>query len=203
MVTEQANQPVRVVISGGPRAGKTTIARTISRDYSERIAVLPETATMLFQGGFPRPQEENGQLAVQRAIFSVQRQVEQITHLNAPEKIQLCDRSTLDGGSYWPGGLAAFLNGVGTTLEEEYARYSRVILLKSSAWLPGEYTTSGSLRTESPQRARELDEELERIYEGHPDLIKIPAYADFSVKVQMVVDHLEEVLDRQKFQVET
>lgn len=198
---DQPRQPVRIVISGGPRAGKTTIARRVADDFGDRVAVLPEAATMLYSGGFPRSAEKRGQRAVQRAIFSVQRQLEEASHAIWPDRIHLCDRSTLDGASYWPGGISEFLEDAGITLEEEYARYSRVILVQSSAWLSDGYSTTDTLRTESPQRARELDQKLDLIYQGHPDLVRIPAEADFSIKTEMVLECLREVLDREKLQV--
>ena len=157
---------------------------------------------MLYSGGFPRSSDKRGQESIQRAIFAVQHHLEEVSQTIWPDKVHLCDRSTLDGGSYWPGGVSGFLDDVGTTLEKEYSRYSRVILVQSSAWLTGGYTTSDSLRTESPQRARELDEKLDLIYQGHPDLVRISAEVDFAIKIDLVKDCIREVLDREQLQVE-
>src|SRR4051794_11619744 len=45
----------RIALTGGPGGGKTTAAGSL-RDASTPIpvAVVPETATVLFSGGFPR-----------------------------------------------------------------------------------------------------------------------------------------------------
>ena len=45
----------KVVLTGGPAAGKTAIADVLSRQLEKRICVVPESATILFKGGFPRP----------------------------------------------------------------------------------------------------------------------------------------------------
>ena len=48
----------RVAVTGGPAAGKTAILDVLRRHLDRRVVVLPESATTLFSGGFPRPKEE-------------------------------------------------------------------------------------------------------------------------------------------------
>ena len=65
------NGRCRVVLTGGPGGGKTTAADLFRREIGERVVIVPEAATLLFAGGFPRPQDPAAQRAVQRAIFHV------------------------------------------------------------------------------------------------------------------------------------
>ena len=47
----------RIVLTGGPGGGKTTAADLFRREIGERVVIVPEAATILFQGGFPRSRE--------------------------------------------------------------------------------------------------------------------------------------------------
>lgn len=44
----------RIVLTGGPGAGKTTAADLYRRQIGEDVVVVPEAATLLHLGGFPR-----------------------------------------------------------------------------------------------------------------------------------------------------
>lgn len=43
-----------VVVTGGPDAGKTAVLELAARSFCEHVAILPEAATIVFGGGFPR-----------------------------------------------------------------------------------------------------------------------------------------------------
>ncbi len=49
-----------VVLTGGPGAGKTAVLEVIRHAFCQHVAVLPESATVLFGGGFPRHDTEAG-----------------------------------------------------------------------------------------------------------------------------------------------
>jgi DNA helicase TIP49 (TBP-interacting protein) len=49
-----AHTPYRVVLTGGPGAGKTAVLEVIRRALCRHVHVLPESAGILFGGGFPR-----------------------------------------------------------------------------------------------------------------------------------------------------
>ncbi|MDG2111663.1 MAG: AAA family ATPase, partial [Actinomycetota bacterium] len=65
--------PFRVVLTGGPGGGKTTAADLFRREIGDRVIVVPEAATLLFSGGFPRPDEPAAARSAQAAIYHVQR----------------------------------------------------------------------------------------------------------------------------------
>ncbi len=45
---------MKVVLTGGPSGGKTTLAATIQKEFSDQVLIVSEAASMLFSGGFPR-----------------------------------------------------------------------------------------------------------------------------------------------------
>ena len=51
------NGRCRIVLTGGPGGGKTTAGDLFRREFGERVVLVPEAATLLFSGGFPRVEE--------------------------------------------------------------------------------------------------------------------------------------------------
>jgi hypothetical protein len=102
------NGRCRIVLTGGPGAGKTTAADLFRREIGDRVVVVPEAATLLFSGGFPRVKEAHATRSAQAAIYHLQRNLEDIQAARFPERVLLCDRGTLDGAAYWPDDPAGF-----------------------------------------------------------------------------------------------
>ena len=67
----------RIAISGGPGGGKTTALDLFRREIGELVVVVPEAATLLFSGGFPRSSQPGALLAIQRAVYEVQHRLEE------------------------------------------------------------------------------------------------------------------------------
>ncbi len=97
----------RVAVTGGPGAGKTTAVDLFRRELGDVVVVVPEAATILFTGGFPRDGSPDVRRAAQTAIFHVQRNLEDVQGITYPSRVLLCDRGTVDGAAYWPGDRAA------------------------------------------------------------------------------------------------
>jgi predicted ATPase len=173
------HRPRRVVLTGGPGAGKTALLEMARQSFCRHLHVLPETASMLFGGGFPR----QGSLAVlragQRAIFYTQRELE-ATVEGLEAAVVLCDRGTIDGVAYWPGPEELW-QSVGTTRDEQLARYDAVIHLRTPTIDRG-YNHVNHLRIESAPEALAVDERILLAWNGHPRRTVIDATPDFFVK---------------------
>ncbi len=161
------SKQTRVVLTGGPGAGKTTAADLLRREVGDRIVVVPETATMLFGGGFPRRSEPLARCAAQEAIFYVQRRLEDTFAVTYPERVLLCDRGTVDGAAYYPGSTEAYFASVGTTLETELARYDEVIFFETAAVGGLDIEGGNPVRTEDMAEAVELDTALRALWSKH------------------------------------
>jgi predicted ATPase len=175
------------VLTGGPGAGKTAVLEVIRRAFCEHIAVLPEAATVLFGGGFPRHDTEAGRRATQRAIFHVQRSMEAMHREEGQVAVALCDRGTLDGLAYWPGGIDAACRSLSISREEELARYQAVIHLRTPSLGSG-YNHSNPLRTESAAEAAALDARILASWSGHPRHIVIASEEEFLRKLARAVE---------------
>jgi len=177
----------RVVLTGGPGAGKTATLGIVRRYLCAHVAVLPESASILFSGGFPRRPDDGTRRAAQRAIYRVQAELEGLPEFTDNLAVALCDRGTVDGLAYWPDSPDAFWSDLGTTHAREFARYDSVIHLRTprAAW----YQITG-VRTEAAEEALRLDACIERAWASHPNRHIIDAERDFLSKVQRVLDLL-------------
>ena len=186
---------IRVVLTGGPGAGKTTAADLLRREVGDRIVVVPETATMLFSGGFPRRTEADAKCHAQEAIYHVQRRVEEVFSLTYPTRALLCDRGTVDGAVYYPGSPAAFFERLNTSLEAELARYDHVIFFETAAVGGISIEGGNPVRSEYTAQAVALDAALRELWEQHPSFTLIEHRRSFLDKTFAAVKLLESVIN--------
>ncbi|MEW5737531.1 MAG: AAA family ATPase [Myxococcota bacterium] len=185
---------IRVVVTGGPGGGKTTAADLFRRELAGQVIVVPESATLLFSGGFPRLPDLEARRAAQRAIFYVQRSLEDVTETAHPERVLLCDRGTVDGAAYWPGPEGDFFAAMGTTLEAELARYDAVLFFESAA--VGGHAIEGNnpVRVESNDEAAALDGRLRAVWEKHPRFTYVKHRESFFRKITEGFEALQRVV---------
>ncbi len=188
------NHRCRIVLTGGPGGGKTTAVDMFRREIGERVVIVPEAATMMFMGGFPRYEEEYAVHAAQRAIYHVQQNLEDVQAAEYPGRILLCDRGTIDGSAYWPGPSAGFFDAMDTTLERELARYDGVIFFESAAVGGMSIEGGNPARLESIGKAAELDAELRAVWSQHPNFRLVPHQESFLEKITTGFAMLEEMV---------
>lgn len=177
----------RVVLTGGPGAGKTAVLEFMRLAFCRHVVILPEAAGLLFRGGFPRDRAPARLRAAQQAIFHVQRQLEAGTS-DDNAAIVVCDRGTPDGSAYWPGPDTLW-EAVGTSPEAELGRYASVIHLRTPSSENG-YNFRNPLRVESAAEAMEIDRRIGEIWSLHPGYVQIEATADFLVKAREALERL-------------
>jgi len=191
-----AKGPFRIVLTGGPGGGKTTAGDLFRREMGDRVVLVAEAATMMFSGGFPRIAVPEAVHAVQRAIYHVQIHLEEAVMAVHPDRILLCDRGTVDGAAYWPGGSEAFFADIGSTLEHELARYDAVIFFESAAM--GRMNIEGNhpVRNESLEQAVKLDHKLRALWSQHPHFILVPNNVSFFKKIAFGLAVLDDIVTK-------
>lgn len=183
-VTE--HEPRLVVLTGGPGAGKTAVLEIVRRYFCVHVQILPEAASVVFGGGFPRDSALPVRTAAQRAIFHVQRELERAAVEERRAAVVLCDRGTVDGLAYWPLDEALLWKQVGASEAEELARYAAVIHLRTPSH-DGGYDHANPLRTESANEAATIDAKVERAWANHPRRAFVLNQVDFLTKVGRTV----------------
>lgn len=190
--TRSEHSPKLVVVTGGPGAGKTAVLELARQAFCEHVMVLPEAASIVFGGGFPRRDDPPARRAAQRTIFHVQRQLEALVLEERRAAVALCDRGTLDGLAYWPDRATDYFGQLGTTKKEELGRYSAVIHLHTPS--DDEGYVSSPLRTESAEQAARIDQRIVESWEGHPLRFEISAHDQFAVKALAALTRIREQL---------
>ena len=142
----------RIALTGGPGGGKTACSVALKRDHPGLVVTAPEVATMLFGGGFPRGGNDVVRKASQRAIYTVQRELETALAAASEQPVLLFDRGTVDASGYWVDGPRAFWKEVNSSPEAEFARYDLVVHLHTPTEDHG-YNLDHHTRTESPSQA--------------------------------------------------
>lgn len=193
---ESDNGCIRIVLTGGPGGGKTTAADLFRREIGKRVVVVPESATMLFSGGLPRVDELHARCAAQNAIFHLQRSLESIQSSLYPERVLLCDRGTIDGAVYWPEEAGDFFEQMGTTFEDELARYDGVIFFESAAVGDMSIETGNPTRTESNKEAVALDRRLHELWSAHPNFTFVSHNPSFFKKITFGLAAMESMVGK-------
>ncbi|TAJ21598.1 MAG: hypothetical protein EPO68_04380 [Planctomycetota bacterium] len=181
---QEPHERKRVVLTGGPGAGKTAVLELVRQSLCKHLWIVPESAGILFGGGFPRGGAVVQRRAAQRAIYFVQRELEESV-ATQDLAIALCDRGTIDGEAYWPGPDDLW-SAVGTTKTAELKRYDAVIHLRTPRNDSG-YNRDNPLRVEEASEALSIDERIASAWSQHPRRHIVPSAADFVAKAQAAI----------------
>ena len=203
----------KIVITGGPCAGKSTALSWIQNAFTQRgytVLFVPETATELINGGVaPWTCGSNG--AYQTCQMRLQLEKEKVFALaaesmDADKVLIVCDRGALDNKAYMDSvEFASVLEELGTNeivLRDHYdAVFHLVTAAKGAAAF---YTTeNNTARTESPEEAAALDDKLIAAWTGHPHLRVIDNATDFETKMRRLIVEISSFLgEPEPFEIE-
>ncbi len=178
-----------IAVTGGPGAGKTAILEVAQRELCRHVVVLPEAASILWRGQFPRRASLPARKAAQRSIAKLQVELQRMTIEEGHASIILCDRGTLDGIAYWPGDAAEYFAELASTRERELARYHAVIHLRTPPAHDG-YTLANPYRTETAEEAAKIDERILAAWDGHRNRHVVESRIEFLDKLNQALDVL-------------
>lgn len=184
-----SNSPVRIVLTGGPGAGKTIIANWLASENPQQFSAIPESATQVYQRHNTRWDllDDAARRNIQREIFWLQRQQEDTIRASDRNRIFLLDRGSVDGSVYWPDGPEDYWRELLTSEQAELERYDAVIWLQTCAVI-GLYDgmSSNICRGEASEQAIFTGQKLARAWFRHPRLYRVDAYSTIEEKVAMV-----------------
>ena len=195
---------VRIAVTGGPCAGKTSALAEITRHFGGagwRVLTVAETATELITGGVAPWTCATGD-EFQRCLLLLQLEKER-TFLQAAasmdcEKVLIvCDRGAMDCKCYMSEGeFDQAAHSCGHTEEELRDMYDAVFHLVTAASGAEEaYTTANNdARRETPEEAARLDARLQEVWQGHRHLRIIGNETDFSEKLRRLLAGIDDYL---------
>lgn len=207
---KQMKDVKKIVLTGGPCAGKTTALVKIMEHFSSRgfkVFTIPEVPTIFLQAGMDYLTKnekwfyegEKDTLKTQLALedyFSAMAET-----IDEPVVI-VCDRGAMDISSYLPPEMWKKITALcGVTNEQLLARYDAVLHLVSAADGAEQFynTTTNKVRQESAdaegiRKARELDRKVVQAWSGHPHHRVINNHDNFDTKINRVIKEISSVL---------
>lgn len=193
---------VKIAVTGGPCAGKSTAMSWINDEFSKRgwkVYIIAEEATSASAGNaspheFADPAQ--GQAYMFEKQIADEEFFEKIARLNAKDgdKVMIvCDRGVADALAFLTREQQReMLHLVGISKRKMFERYDAVFHLVSAAIGAPEYYTlsNNSARKESPEQAAEVDKRTVEVWTGHPHLRIIDNSTDFHGKMLRLVNEV-------------
>ena len=187
----------KIVITGGPCAGKSTAMSRIQKEFTQigyTVLFVPETATELITGGVA-PWTCASNVEYQKCQLRLQIEKERIFEqaagtMNAEKILIVCDRGAIDNKAYMTEAeFAEAMRFVGASEVELRDNYDAVFHLVTAAkGAEAFYTTANnSARTETVEQAAALDDKLISAWAGHPHLRVIDNASDFEDKMRRLM----------------
>ena len=160
----------KIVITGGPCAGKTTGLNWIQNAFEMRgyrVLFVPETATELISGGVA-PWTCGTNADYQKCQMRLQLEKEKVFEsaaktMNAEKILIVCDRGALDNKAYMnESEFSEVLRETGQSEVELRDGYDAVFHMVTAAKGAAEYytTENNNARRETPEEAIEKDDQL-------------------------------------------
>lgn len=195
----------KIVVTGGPCAGKTTGMSWIQNAFTEMgyaVVFIPETATELISGGIA-PWTLNSNFDYQICQMKLQIEKEKVFEeaagkiYNYDKVLIVCDRGTMDNKAYMTE--TEFKNALyELNLNETELRdtYDAVFHLVTAAKGAEEYYTlsNNQARTETIEEAAEMDDRLISAWTGHPHFRVIDNTGAFADKMRHLVAEISAFL---------
>lgn len=193
----------KIVLTGGPCAGKTTAFNWIQNNFSKqgyKVLFIPESATELITSGIA-PWETSSTLDFQETIIKMQMEKEKIYEECARklpfDKILLvCDRGVIDGKAFMSKrDFNYLLKSLKVTESDLKDSYDAVFHLVSAAKGAKEfYNLDNPARTETIEEAIKSDNALINAWTGHSHLRVIDNSSDFEEKMKRLMREISGVL---------
>ena len=204
------NDIKKIVLTGGPCAGKTTALVRVIEHFSSlgfKVFTIPEVPTLFTQAGMNYLTKNEGFFYEgEKATLEIQLALEDKFQRMAQECSQpciiVCDRGAMDISAYMdPEMWADITRAVGTSTAELRERYDAVLHLVSAADGAEQYYTTANnaqryeqMNEEGLRMARSLDKKVIHAWMGHPHLRVINNHDDFDTKMRRVLKEISSVL---------
>ena len=200
----------KIVLTGGPCAGKTTALVKITEYFSGfgyKVFNVPEVPTIYSAAGWNyltpnRKLYYQGERAILETQLELENQFMRLAEVCEDPVLIVCDRGAMDISAYIkPEEWEDITHMAGTNSEELRQSYDAVLHLVSAADGAEQYYTTATNATRYEQAneeglriARELDKKVIQAWTGHPHLRVINNHDDFDNKIKRVLTEISKVV---------
>jgi CYTH domain-containing protein/predicted ATPase len=189
---------VKIVLTGGPCAGKTTALSKIVDKFSAigfSVIVVPESATLFMSAGVNFNVNRHAFYNTEKVLFNFQVEIEntfeKIANSSDLPTLIIYDRGLMDIAAYLTNDMwQSLIDESGyNKIQIRDKRYDGVIHMVTAAKGAEKYYTleNNIARTETISDARLLDDKLIEAWTGHPHLRIIPNEGSFDDKINAVL----------------
>jgi GTPase SAR1 family protein len=183
---------IKIAVTGGPSGGKTTLIEALKKELGHRVAVVPESASILYRGGFPRIPSRPGRMHAQKAIYFTQKELEDLIFAEYQPALMVCDRGSLDSLAYWPEAPESFFEMLQSSRNQELSRYDWVVHLDTASI--EHYDGTNPIRTESFVESQALNQKIWDAWTGHPQRVRINQKKDFLSKMSAAYGVIQAIM---------
>ena len=200
----------KIVLTGGPCAGKTTALVKITEYFSGfgyKVFNVPEVPTIYSTAGwnYLTPNRDlyyQGERAILDTQLALENQFMQLAQVCKKPVLIVCDRGAMDISAYIkPEEWDEITRMAGTNSNALRESYDAVLHLVSAADGAEQYYTTATNATRYEQAneeglriARELDKKVIKAWTGHPHLRVINNHDDFENKLNRVLSEISKVV---------
>lgn len=204
----------RIVLTGGPCAGKTTALVRIIEHFSSlgyKVFTIPEVPTLYSQGGWNyltknRDLYYEGERAILETQLALEDSFTRMAEVCTKPTLIVCDRGTMDISAYMtPEMWKDITSRANTNSSNLRRRYDAILHMVSAADGAEQYYTTATnairyeqMNEEGLRIARELDKKVIKAWTGHPHLRVINNNDDFNAKLNRVLMEISNVLELPK-----
>ena len=201
-----AKQITRIVLTGGPAAGKTTLISRILKEFKSedgwKVITIPETATELISGfgvgPFPNcmSMEDFQYFVVDDQLHKEELALKAARQVPEEKVLIVYDRAVLDDKAYVSDEFfTKLLAHFGKTEAEILSHYDAVLHLVSCAkGAEYAYNYGNAARYESIEDARRADDNTLRAWSAHHAHYVIDNSVDFEDKINRAVAQIYRIL---------
>ena len=200
----------KIVLTGGPCAGKTTALVKITEYFSGfgyKVFNVPEVPTIYSTAGwnYLTPNRDlyyQGERAILETQLALENQFMQLAKVCEKPVLIVCDRGAMDISAYIkPEEWDEITRMAGTNSNELRESYDAELHLVSAADGAEQFYTTATNATRYEQAneeglriARELDKKVIKAWTGHPHLRVINNHDDFENKLNRVLSEISKVV---------
>ena len=207
---ENKKNIIKIVITGGPCAGKTTAMSWIQNMFTDlgyNVIFIPECATELINAGISAKTCKDVE-SFQNALMKLQIEREIIYEIAAKtiknDKVLIvCDRGIMDSKAFLTDlQFSSILSELNKNEIELRDNYDAVFHLVTAAKGAEEFYTleNNTARTETIEEAILIDDNLINAWNGHPHFRIIDNYTNFDNKMKKLLKEISHFLGEPEHQ---
>lgn len=193
----------KIVITGPPGAGKSSVLKFFREDKKNQVQCVPESATMAIEGLGILPGTQSADFVLENSfqymMYRMQDLFEDISEQIARrenKKTLILEKGCVDIVAHLKGGIGAYEKLFKTTLKKDRNRYDLILFLELAP--PKDYEIAcrnKQSRRESYKQAKLLEKKVKNVWKEHPNFVCIRSEPKWNKKLYAVRLMIERFLD--------